>query len=122
MPVFRNALPEILEVFDFADPSMVTGRRNVSTVAPQALLLMNHPFVIEQSRASARRLLADPDLDDPARLTRVYRLALGRPPTERERTIGLAFVTSGAVRAAPGEETWAMLVQSLFGSVDFRYR
>ena len=44
--MFRNALPEIFEVFDFADPSMVTGRRNVSTVAPQALFLMNHPFVI----------------------------------------------------------------------------
>ncbi len=99
LPVFRNALPEIFEVFDFADPSMVTGRRNVSTVAPQALLLMNHPFVIEQSRASARRLLADPDLDDAARLTRLYRLALGRPPTERERTIGLAFVASGAESA-----------------------
>jgi hypothetical protein len=122
LPVFRNALPEILEVFDFADPSMVTGRRNVSTVAPQALLLLNHPFVIEQSRAAARRLLADPDLDDPARLTRIYRLALGRPPTERERTIGLEFLASGAPRPAHGEETWAMLVQSLFGSVDFRYR
>jgi hypothetical protein len=122
LPVFRNALPEILEVFDFADPSVVTGRRNVSTVAPQALLLLNHPFVIEQSRAAARRLLADPDLDDPARLTRIYRLALGRPPTERERTIGLEFLASGAPRPANGDETWAMLVQSLFGSVDFRYR
>ena len=60
LPVFRNALPEIFEVFDFADPSMVTGRRNVSTVAPQALFLMNHPFVIEQSRAAARRLLGRP--------------------------------------------------------------
>jgi hypothetical protein len=109
-------------VFDFADPSMVTGRRNVSTVAPQALFLLNHPFVIEQSRASARQLLADPDFDDSARLARIYRLALGRPPTERERTIGLAFVASGAKCPAPDQETWAMLVQSLFASVDFRYR
>jgi cytochrome c553 len=36
-PVFRNALPEVFEAFDFADPSMPTGRRYVSTVAPQAL-------------------------------------------------------------------------------------
>ena len=34
-PVFRNALPELFDAFDFADPSMVVGRRNVSTVAPQ---------------------------------------------------------------------------------------
>ena len=122
VPVFRNALPEIFEVFDFADPSMVTGRRNVSTVAPQALFLMNHPFVIERSRATARHLLADPGLDDPTRLTRLYRLALGRPPTQRERTIGLEFLASGTPRPAHGEEKWAMLVQALFGSVDFRYR
>ena len=122
LPVFRNALPEIFEVFDFADPSMVTGRRNVSTVAPQSLFLMNHPFVIAQSRAVARRLLADPNLDEPARLTRIYRLALGRPPNERERTIGLAFIASGPNRTTHDEEKWAMLVQALFGSVDFRYR
>ena len=89
VPVFRNALPELFEVFDFADPSMVVGRRNVSTVAPQALFLMNHPFVVEQSRHAARRLLAEPGLDEPGRIDRAYRLALGRPPTEAERRIGL---------------------------------
>src|SRR5262249_61249156 len=44
LPVFRNAISESLEAFDFADPSVVTGRRNVSTVASQALYLPNHPF------------------------------------------------------------------------------
>ena len=122
LPVFRNALPEIFEAFDFADPSMVTGRRNVSTVAPQALYLMNHPFVIEQSRATARRLLAEPNTTDPDRLTRLYRLMLGRSPTDGERTIGLAFVSAGMMRSVQSEETWAMLAQALFGSLDFRYR
>ena len=55
LPVFRNALPELFEVFDFADPSIVVGRRNVSTVAPQALFLMNNPFVLEQAQAAAKR-------------------------------------------------------------------
>jgi len=92
LPVFRNALPEALEVFDFADPSMVTGRRNTSTVAPQALFLMNHPFVLEQSRHSAARLLAGKLPDDGARITRAYRLALGRGPTDGERSVALRFV------------------------------
>jgi cytochrome c553 len=122
LPVFRNALPEVFEVFDFADPSMVTGRRNVSTVAPQALFLMNHPFVITASRATARRLLAETNLGDQARLTRLYRLTLGRPPTDRERAIGLAFASAGGTGSSTPEETWAMLVQALFGSLDFRYR
>jgi hypothetical protein len=122
LPVFRNALPEIFEAFDFADPGMVTGRRNVSTVAPQALFMMNHPFVIEQSRATALLLLAEAHLDAPARLARAYRLALGRPPSEAERTIGLSFVASGPESQADRVEKWASLVQALFGSVDFRYR
>ena len=76
---------------------------------PRRLFLMNHPFVIEQSRASARRLLADADLDDAGATDALYRLALGRPPTERERTIGLAFLASGESGRRTGEETWAML-------------
>jgi hypothetical protein len=114
-PVFRNALPELFEVFDFADPSMVVGRRDVSTVAPQALFLLNHPFVMDQARQAARRLLAEPGLDDPARIVRAYRLALGRPPTEAEQRIGRKLVAEG------GEETWALFFQVLFASVDFRY-
>ena len=81
VPVFRNALPEIFEVFDFADPSMVVGRRNASIIAPQALFLMNDPFVVEQSKHAARRLLAEPGLDDPGRITRAFVLALGRDRT-----------------------------------------
>ena len=70
-PVFRNALPEVFEAFDFADPSM--RRRPARTSAPsrpQALFLMNHPFVREQAEAAAARLLAETGLDDDARLTR----------------------------------------------------
>jgi hypothetical protein len=118
-PVFRNALPEIFEVFDFADPSVTTGRRNVSTVAPQALFLMNHPFVLEESRHAARRLLAEPGLDDAGRVSRAYRLALGRPPTEAERRLAGRFLAGAG--PAGREGAWAQLVQVLFASIDFRY-
>jgi hypothetical protein len=114
-PVFRNALPELFEVFDFADPSMVVGRRDVSTVAPQALFLMNHPFVMDQARQAARRLRADPRLDDPARIGRAYRLTLGRPPTVAEQRIARTLVDGG------DEDAWAAFLQVLFASVDFRY-
>ena len=114
-PVFRNALPEIFEVFDFADPSLVIGARDVSTVAPQALFLMNHPFVLEQSREAARRLLAESNDDD--RIDRAYRLALGRSPTAAERRIASACVEG----AAEPEDAWATLFQALFASLDFRY-
>ncbi|WP_406700521.1 DUF1553 domain-containing protein [Singulisphaera sp. Ch08] len=121
-PVFRNALPELFEVFDFADPSMVVGRRNVSTVAPQALFLLNHPFVLEQSKHAARRLLSRPGLDDGRRIDRIYQLALGRKPTDSERRIGLTFVAQNEKEGKPADEdSWALLFQALFASVDFRY-
>src|SRR5207237_3941663 len=84
LPVFRNALAEIFDVFDFADASVTTGRRNASTVAPQALFLMNNPFVLEQARHASKRLLAEKHDGDRARLVRAWRLALGRAPSEGE--------------------------------------
>jgi hypothetical protein len=116
-PVFRNALPELFEAFDFADPSMVTGRRNASAVAPQALFLMNHPFALEQARAAARNLLAGPCADDSARLDRAYRLALGRMPTPAERRLGLEFV---AGEAGDRERAWEAVFQALFATAEFR--
>ena len=86
VPVFRNALPELFEVFDFANPSLVVGRRDASTVAPQALFLMNSRFAKEQAKSAARRLLAEPDLSgDEARLDLAYRRALGAGRVWRSR-------------------------------------
>src|SRR5262249_13979524 len=93
-PVFRNKLLELFEAFDFADPNIVVGRRNVSTVATQALYLMNNPFVMEQARHAATALLAVKDLDDAGRVERAYRLALGRQPTAGERELALRFVSN----------------------------
>ncbi len=116
-PVFRNALPELFEIFDFADPSMVVGCRNTSTVAPQALFLLNHPFVVEQSRHAAARLLADVH-DEESRIERLYRLALGRLPDDGERQVARRFLRGRADDAAAA---WSILFQSLFASADFRY-
>src|SRR5690606_26761831 len=85
-PVFRNALPDIFELFDFADPSVVTGQRPQTISAPQALFLLNHPFVHEQARLTATRLL-DTFSDDDQRLEHLFLATLGRLPTERERQI-----------------------------------
>jgi hypothetical protein len=117
LPVFRNALPEALEVFDFADSSMVTGRRNTSTVAPQALFLMNHPFVLEHSQHAAARMLAEKLPDDEARISRAYRLTLGRSPTDGERSVARRFLGRGG----DPKEAWAALFHALFASADFRY-
>ena len=86
-PVFRNTLPELFEVFDFADPSVSTGKRNVSTVVPQALFLMNHPFVVEQAKLAALRLKNEGESDDAEKLKSAYRRTLGREPDEQRGNV-----------------------------------
>jgi hypothetical protein len=119
-PVFRNALPELFEVFDFPSPSMVAGKRNVSTVPTQALFLLNHPFVRQQAQSAARSLIAASSNDESASLDRAYRLCLGRPPTAAERDVSLRQL--GAAQAGgTREEGWTELFHALFASADFRY-
>ena len=116
LPLFRNAPPEMLDVFDAADSSTVTGRRNAGTVAPQALYMMNSPFVLEQAQFAAKRLLAEAHRDDAARVARAYRLALGRPPTAGEREIAQRFL-----KGKGDADAWAALFHALFASAEFRY-
>ena len=63
---------------------MVTGSRDTTTVATQALYLLNDPFVRRQSLALAERLLEQTELDDAGRVDLAYRLTLGRPATAAE--------------------------------------
>jgi cytochrome c553 len=87
LPLLRGITPTSLEVFDFAEQGMVTGQRDVTTVATQSLYLLNDPFVRRQSLQLAERLLADPKLGDDARVDLAYRITVGRSatPTEIER-------------------------------------
>ncbi|HXG63323.1 MAG TPA: DUF1553 domain-containing protein [Planctomycetota bacterium] len=117
VPVFRNALPEIFQAFDFADPSVPTGRRDAVTVAPQALFFMNHPFVRTQAERAAARLLAEVPGGDRERVVRAWRRTLGRPPTEGEAALALRH----AAGARDAQAAWADLFQALFASVEFRY-
>ncbi len=117
LPVFRNSLPDLFEVFDFAQPSVVVGARDTSTVAPQALYFMNNVFVLEQSKAAAQRLLKDEPSSIEAKLNRAYRLTLGRLPTEGERAVASKYIAA----RKDSEAAWAALMQALFASAEFRH-
>jgi hypothetical protein len=121
LPIIRNDLPPILEIFDFADPDVTTGRRDTTTVPTQALYLMNSPFVFEQAQAAATRLLT---LPADSRLPLLYRRALGRYPTARE--VDRAGIFLSGYRPQRGgsadaeKAAWTALCQALFGSAEFR--
>ena len=119
--MLRNALPELFEAFDFADPSVTTGRRDISTVAQQALFLMNHPFVMERAKQTAHRLLAEAAPDDTARIVLAYRTLLGRVPTNAEQNLAAEFLARSANDDSSRRAAWAQFVQALFASLEFRY-
>jgi len=120
LPIFRNRLPEIPELFDLADPSLVTGARANSTIAPQALLLMNHPFIREQSEKTAARLITEVPEVTP-RIERATRLILGRRPTDLETDALQRYLNAESQAGSDELKSWTGLIQSLFASADFRY-
>jgi hypothetical protein len=119
LPAFRNAIPEILAAFDGADPSVVTGSRHVSTVAPQALFLLNHPLIHSQSLCIAERLLENQQLqDDDARIRWLVRGLLGRAPSAEETTLLKAAVGDSN---QPLQTRWGRVARGLISSIEFRY-
>ncbi len=83
--VVKRALKiPLLECFDFANSSSPQGRRNVTTTAPQALMLLNDGFVQAQAERLYERLRAGGGTDRAAFVGRAFALAVQRPPTAQE--------------------------------------
>jgi cytochrome c553 len=127
-PIFRGSLIESLDVlglFDFADPDQVVGERSDTTVPLQTLYLMNAPFMKEQARRLAERLLADAALDDAGRIDRLHRLALSRPATDEEQRQGSEFIAAFQAELKTPDaktEAWARYCHAILASTEFLYR
>jgi hypothetical protein len=91
----RALLPPLLETLDLCDTTRSTGRRAVTTVAPQALMLFNGDFVNEQARHFASRLEREAGPDPARQIDLAYRLALCRPPTSAELKRLLEYRAAG---------------------------
>src|SRR5262249_12624798 len=91
-PVIRSSVYDVFQAFDFADPSTSNGLRIPTTVAPQALFMMNDRLVAQASESMARRLLERTSLDDAARIRLLYLTAYGRKPEDAESTRALAYL------------------------------
>ncbi len=129
LPLIRNFMPSILLVFDFADRDMVVGKRPVTTVPAQALLLLNNSFVKQAAGKTAEQLLKKDKLNDEQRVDLAYQLVLSRQANADETQRVLAFVSDhvAAGKLAEGVETekrtvqaWSQFVQTLFASTEFR--
>jgi Protein of unknown function (DUF1553)/Protein of unknown function (DUF1549)/Planctomycete cytochrome C len=116
-PAFRNRRLELFDAFDFGNINVPIGKRSNSIVAPQALYLMNHDFVIQRSQEAATRLTSNAPSDTKL-IDQAYLKILGRRPSKAEHTVALTFLAN---TQGHREASWAQLIQSLFACADFRY-
>ena len=127
--VRRNFLTPLFVAFDYPPPISTIGRRNVSNVASQSLMLMNNDFVIQQAQEWARRAMADEAL--PAeRIARMYVTAFGHQPDESILRHILNFVRvqrrhyrqQGMMEPGSLEhKVWTDVGHVLFNSGEFQY-
>jgi hypothetical protein len=106
-------------LFDAANPDSSTEKRVTSTVAPQALLLLNHPWMLVQAGHLAERLIREVPGDDSLRLERAYELLFGRRPRDDERTIAQSIL-AGADATDP-YSAWVSLAHVLLCTNEMIY-
>jgi hypothetical protein len=128
LKVTRHEGSRFLETFDFPNPTVARGNRDTTNVPPQALALLNDPFVLDEAGIWADRLIAEQAPTVEARLDSMFRSALGRLPDEAERArfTGLTKELASLHKTAPDQilksrEVWKDMAHALFNLKEFIY-
>jgi len=129
LPVIRNDTPDLFQVFDFADPYLVTGKRHTTTAPTQALFMMNSPFMLAQSRQWAGALLATAAANDAQRVASAYTQAFGRPAGAEATERALRFIAEYQAALEKNEPdlekrrlmAWQSFCHALLASTEFRF-
>jgi hypothetical protein len=117
--------PEFLVGFNLPDLKLPVGRRDVTNVPAQALLLMNSRFVTEISQRWGESLIHDSSADPEERIARMFLTAIGRIPTREEQQRWLAaardFSDSHQEPMMTDRAVWSRLAHALFNAKEFLY-
>ena len=114
--VDRLDLPPVFATFDFPSPSASCPQRAQTTVAPQALYLMNNEFAAECSAATLRRAGVAKAGEVADKVRQIYRLAFSREPAPKELARAEMFLGS-----KPDDKLWQQFVQALLMSNEFAF-
>ncbi len=129
LPVVRGKTYDFLLTYDFPDPVTMNGKRVNTVVAPQALFMLNNPFVLDQAEAFAKRMFTAGTAAE-TRLRFAYREAFLRDPTSEERTRAEQFIQAFQKGLEADEKeskkrelvAWRAFAQSIFASNEFVFR
>ncbi|MEI7774146.1 MAG: PSD1 and planctomycete cytochrome C domain-containing protein [Verrucomicrobiota bacterium] len=116
----RNFLSPMMLAFDTPIPFNTMGRRNVSNVPAQSLVLMNDPFVVQQAGLWAARLPSNQPSE--AKLRSMYETAFARTPLDEEIRDALAFIHDQATAlgvSASDPKVWTDFAHVLFNAKEF---
>ncbi|MCE9561823.1 MAG: PSD1 and planctomycete cytochrome C domain-containing protein [Planctomycetes bacterium] len=107
--VDRKTLPNLFRSFDFPDPNFSSASRTSTTLPPQALFLMNSPFVVENAKALATAVKPMSATDKPAAVKKLYRAVLQREatPAEIERALKFLDLYPANDVVVPEATTWS---------------
>jgi mono/diheme cytochrome c family protein len=111
----RLNLPGLLRTFDFPSPDATSAQRDTTTVPPQALFLMNHPFVLECARSLCRRPDIAAERDPGRRVATLYQHLYQRHPTALELRLALDYVAA----AGSSTQAWERYAQALLVANEF---
>ncbi len=128
LPILRSAVYNVLQAFDFPDPAVISGQRQSTTVAPQALFMMNGDLMLRESGRLASRLIDEAESDS-QRVEQLHLHVLGRRPSADELGRCLVFVESyqnaltadDTTQAERLEKAWQGLCRVLLASNEFVY-
>ena len=105
LTVKRSNLIPLLQLFDAPDSIQGIGNRDVTTVPPQALVMMNSPVIRQLAEKFSKRLQAGPGVTVESRVREAYQLALSRQPTETEIAQMVGFINSQAASYGAADAT-----------------
>ena len=127
LPVVRNHLYDVFQIFDYADASVSNGDRATSTVAPQALFMLNSDFVRNVYCALAARML-EQTVSDEKQIDRLYLTAYGRPalPHEIDRNLEFLRLATDNLAGSDGStdgrtRAWELLAHAVLSANEFIY-
>ncbi|WP_339713802.1 PSD1 and planctomycete cytochrome C domain-containing protein [uncultured Kriegella sp.] len=90
--VRRNFLEPMMVTFDRPIPFSTFGRRNVTNVPSQSLIIMNDPFVAQQAERMAKQLLSQKDLTFDEKIAWIYMRTFSRKPSAEELSKAASFI------------------------------
>jgi hypothetical protein len=115
--------PKFLVGFNLPDLKLPTGRRDVTNVPAQALILLNDPFVVQSAQLWAEQLLQDGSPTPADRVRSMFVRALGRTPDDDE-LVRWTEAVAGLLQSADvlsDRDAWAELAHAMFNTKEFVY-